>query len=94
MSPSIHSLDFNQHVSEIRQTHSELAAHACRAVNVSLTLRNWLIGCHIAEYELNGADRATYGDRVLKELQAGSGRRPAVLCFPALLTITEQQLLL
>jgi len=31
---------------------------------------------------------------VLKELQAGSGRRPAVLCFPALLTITEQQLLL
>lgn len=28
---------------------------------------------------------------VLKELQAGSGRRSAVLCFPALLTITEQK---
>lgn len=31
---------------------------------------------------------------VLKELQAGSGRRSAVLCFPALLTITEQKQIL
>lgn len=68
MSPSIHSLDFSQLESAIRQAHSDLAAHAGRAVNISLTLRNWLIGCHISEYELNGADRATYGDRVLSEL--------------------------
>lgn len=31
---------------------------------------------------------------VLKELQAGSGRRSAALFFPALLTITEQKQLL
>jgi hypothetical protein len=30
--------------------------------------RNWIIGCYIAEYELNGADRAVYGNKVLDEL--------------------------
>ena len=39
-----------------------------RAVNLSITLRNWLIGCHIAVYELNGADRAAYGERMLSKL--------------------------
>ena len=36
------------------QVHEELAAQAGRAVNLSLTLRNWLIGTYIAEYELSG----------------------------------------
>jgi len=31
-------------------------------------LWNWLIGYHLAEYELNGADRATYGERIVPEL--------------------------
>jgi predicted nuclease of restriction endonuclease-like (RecB) superfamily len=37
-------------------------------VNVSLSLRNWLIGWHIAEYELHGADRARYGAKLLATL--------------------------
>ncbi len=37
----------------IRSIHKELAAQAGKAVNVSLTLRNWLIGLYIFEYELN-----------------------------------------
>lgn len=61
-------MDFKRLVDAIRQAHEDLAAQASRAVNVSLTLRNWLIGCYIAEYELNGADRAAYGDKVLSEL--------------------------
>jgi predicted nuclease of restriction endonuclease-like (RecB) superfamily len=48
--------------------HEELAAQAGRAVNISLTLRNWLVGCYIIEYELCGADRARYGDNLLTEL--------------------------
>ena len=60
--------DFNQLVDAIRLTHDKLTTHAGKAVNISLTLRNWLIGAHIAEYELNGADRAVYGDKVLSEL--------------------------
>ncbi|MEI7789128.1 MAG: DUF1016 N-terminal domain-containing protein [Chlorobiaceae bacterium] len=61
-------LDFNQLVAAIRYADTELSAQASRAVNVSLTLRNWLIGYYIAEYELNGADRAVYGEKVLSEL--------------------------
>ena len=41
---------------------------ASRAVNASLTLRNWAIGCYIVEYEQNGADRANYGTCLLKTL--------------------------
>jgi predicted nuclease of restriction endonuclease-like (RecB) superfamily len=59
---------FSSLVSAIQQVHEHLAAQAGRAVNISLTLRNWLIGAYIAEYELSGADRASYGDNLLGEL--------------------------
>jgi predicted nuclease of restriction endonuclease-like (RecB) superfamily len=59
---------FEKLVGFIRQVHGELAAQAGRAVNLGLTLRNWLIGCYIAEYELCGSDRASYGDSLLTEL--------------------------
>ena len=52
----------------IQTAHEELTRQASKAVNVSLTVRNWLIGHYIAEYELNGADRASYGDRLLDRL--------------------------
>lgn len=55
-------------VANILQIDEELSAHASRAVNISLTLRNWLIGFYIAEYELAGADRAEYGDRLFSLL--------------------------
>jgi len=51
---------FEKLVAFIRQVHEELAAQAGRAVNLSLTLRNWLIGSYIAEYEFSGADRAGF----------------------------------
>ena len=41
--------DFDDLVNSIQQVHSELAANANRAVNISLTLRNWFIGCYSAE---------------------------------------------
>ena len=55
-------------VAAIKEAHELLAAQASKAVNISLTLRNWLIGAYIAEYELHGDDRATYGDRLFAEL--------------------------
>ena len=61
-------ITFNSLVSQIQTVHTELAAHAGRAVNISLTIRNWLIGYYIAEYEQNGADRAEYGDRLIERL--------------------------
>ena len=58
-------LDFRGLVGAIRNIHNEFASQAGRAVNVCLTLRNWLIGCYIAEFQLRGADRAAYGERLL-----------------------------
>ncbi|MGC1720951.1 MAG: PDDEXK nuclease domain-containing protein [Isosphaeraceae bacterium] len=61
---------FEHLVEVIQAVHSEAAAQASRAVNLSLTVRNWLIGCYIAEYELWGNDRAAYGERLLDSLAA------------------------
>jgi len=52
----------------IRQVDGEFAAQAARAVNVSLTMRNWLVGYYISEYEQHGADRAKYGAGLLDNL--------------------------
>lgn len=68
MDTSKHELNFGQLVSTIYHVHQELAVQASRAVNISLSLRNWMIGCYIAEYQLNGADRASYGDNLLSSL--------------------------
>ena len=59
---------FAELVQQIQQTHAELTAQANKSVNVSLTLRNWLIGHHIAVYELQGIDRAQYGEQLFTEL--------------------------
>ena len=61
-------MDFNALVSIIQQVHEHLAARAGRAVNISLTLRNWVIGFYIREYEQNGSDRAEYGENLLNNL--------------------------
>ena len=53
----------------VLQTHQTAQSGAIRAVNQLATLRNWLIGCYIVEYEQNGCDRAKYGDRLLKRLE-------------------------
>jgi len=61
-------LTFDHLVDSIRQVHKQLASQAGRAVNIRLTLRNWVVGCYIREYEQNGTDRAGYGDRLLEIL--------------------------
>ena len=62
------TFDFGTLVAAIREVDAHLAAQAGRAVNISLTLRNWLIGLYISEFELNGQDRANYGDNLFREL--------------------------
>jgi len=64
------SNDFNLEslAMSIQRITDELSMQASKAVNVSLTVRNWLIGHYIAEFELNGSDRASYGDKLLDRL--------------------------
>lgn len=64
----LHALNFEQLVGAIRQVHDELSAQASRAVNASLTLRNWLIGLYVEEYERHGVDRVDYGEKLMDRL--------------------------
>ena len=50
---------------KIISVHNEMQGQAKSAVNIMLTVRNWLIGNYIVEYEQNGSDRAKYGDKLL-----------------------------
>jgi predicted nuclease of restriction endonuclease-like (RecB) superfamily len=61
-------ITFSSLVSNIQHVHAELEALAGKAVNISLTLRNWIIGYYIREYEQNGSDRAEYGKKLLSRL--------------------------
>ena len=61
-------LDFANLVTAIQDTHETFAAEASKAVNVCLTIRNWLVGYYIVEFELQGSDRANYGDYLLDKL--------------------------
>ena len=65
---SMPASNFADLIQQIHRTHAELSAQANKAINVSLTLRNWLIGLHIVEYEQGGADRAQYGTQLLNKV--------------------------
>lgn len=60
--------NFDQLVESIYGTHSVLQENAKIAVNQNLTIRNWLVGCYIVEYEQHGEDRAEYGTKLLMNL--------------------------
>ena len=60
---------FEELSNSIVNIHKQTQTSAIKAVNQMFTLRNWLIGCYIVEYEQNGNDRAVYGDKLLKKLE-------------------------
>lgn len=53
---------------DIHTAHNWFSEQAARQINTHLTLRNWVIGLYIREYEQQGADRAQYGEKVLLNL--------------------------
>jgi predicted nuclease of restriction endonuclease-like (RecB) superfamily len=61
-------MQYKSLISSIDETHQTLQQSAVKAVNSHITLRNWLIGYYIVEFEQNGEDRAKYGTKLLKEL--------------------------
>jgi hypothetical protein len=60
--------DFESLVVTIVQIHQQAQEFSTKAVNVGLTLRNWMIGRQIEVYERQGIDRAAYGDRLMDVL--------------------------
>lgn len=58
-------------VNAIQQTNHFFLEQAQRQVNRTLTMRNWIIGFYIVEYEQQGHDRAVYGGQLLQQLANG-----------------------
>lgn len=61
-------MDFEKLAFHIQQTNTFLQQNVVKAVNRHITLRNWLIGFYIVEFEQKGNDRAQYGNRLIAEL--------------------------
>lgn len=61
-------LTFEDLAKDIEQVHMATSSAAQSAVNQLLTLRNWIIGYYIVEFEQNGQDRAAYGTKLLGSL--------------------------
>ena len=62
-------MKFNSLVKQINAVQKTLQATAEHAINMSLTIRNWLIGYYIVEFEQHGEDRAKYGEKLLLTLE-------------------------
>lgn len=56
---------FKNLIQAITHVDKSLLIQATKAINISLTLRNWLIGAYIHIYEQKGIDRARYGEKLL-----------------------------
>ncbi len=59
------AIQYNQLIEIIQNTCTYSKEYALQQVNQGLTVRNWLIGCYLVEYEQQGEDRAIYGEKLL-----------------------------
>lgn len=72
-SKTLHS--FNDLASIVQTTHDAAQSSVVKAINRMQTMRNWLIGYYIVEFEQNGKDRAEYGTQLLKKLEERVDRK-------------------
>ena len=61
-------MNFELLINNVQNAHESIQQSAVKAVNIYLTVRNWLIGYYIVEFEQNGEDRAKYGTKLMPEL--------------------------
>ncbi len=101
-------MNFNKLTHAIFCVNNSLQAKAKLAVNMALTVRNWLIGCYIVEFEQNGEDRAIYGDELLKNLSRNISKqnvhgfsatnlklfRQFYNCFPEIIHLFKEKLII
>ena len=60
--------NFESLAATIQKTNSFFLNKVQKQVNTALTLRNWIIGYYIVEYEQSGKDRADYGLGLFKAI--------------------------
>ncbi len=68
-------MQFDTLIASLEGLHHQLSQQAARQSDQLMTLRNWLFGLYIVEFEQNGEDRATYGQQLLKKLSVELKRR-------------------
>ncbi|MFM8917561.1 MAG: DUF1016 N-terminal domain-containing protein, partial [Bacteroidota bacterium] len=96
-------MNFDFLVTTIEQMHRHFQQQAAKAVNIQLTLRNWLIGYYIVEFEQKGEDYSRYGTRLLDQLALNlkikglvaaelSRCRQFYKCYPQILGTLSQEL--
>ena len=61
-------MNFDLLVNTIQQTQHTLQQSALKSVNKHFTIRNWLVGFYIVEFEQKGEDRAKYGEKLIDKL--------------------------
>ena len=61
-------MQFDSLLTTLTDLHFRLSQQAARQTDQLMTLRNWLFGLYIVEFEQNGEDRAAYGQALLKRL--------------------------
>lgn len=97
-------MQFHELILSIRHLDTSLRKGVSSVANCALTVRNWVIGAWIVEFEQDGADRATYGEKLVPELAKnlslpGLGASSLWACrqfflqYPAILqTLSEESL--
>ncbi len=60
--------NIEQLTTAIYQTNQFFIQKVQKQINTALTLRNWLIGFYVVEYEQSGNDRAEYGKKLYKTI--------------------------
>lgn len=58
-------MNFEYLIDTIESTHVQLSSQVIQQVNYLQTIRNWLIGFYIVEFEQKGEDRAIYGTKLM-----------------------------
>jgi predicted nuclease of restriction endonuclease-like (RecB) superfamily len=91
-------------IHNIAITHRHFQLQAVKAINRALTIRNWMIGWYIVEFEQQGKDKAQYGSALLNTLAKKlaikglvsaelSRCRQFYLYYPQILGTVSQELL-
>lgn len=61
-------MNFSLLKNKISETNNHFRNQAVKSIDKLLTIRNWLIGAYIVEYEQKGEDKAKYGSKLEENL--------------------------
>lgn len=61
-------MNINALAGQVITTHHTLVNKTQKTINQYFTIRNWLVGYYIVEYEQNSEDRAAYGEKIIPTL--------------------------